>query len=85
MHCFATAIILAIVLIAAAIDLRVILSNLADFRSIIAPDLPPLVRRLLWQQYAWVCLPVRKVGGLLFWLTLAFMLACQLAPQVMAA
>lgn len=85
MHCFATAIILAIALIAAAIDLRAILSNLADFRTILAPDLPPSVRRLLWQQRAWVGFPVRKVGGLLFWLTLAFMLVCRLAQQVMAA
>lgn len=85
MYCLSTAIILAMTLIAAAVDLRAILLNMAAFRRCISPDLPPSVRRLLWQQYAWACFPLSKVGGLIFWLTLAFVLACQLAHQVMTA
>lgn len=84
MYCISTAIILAMALIAAAVDLRVILLWATAFRRRLSPDLPASLRRLLWQQHAWISFPVAKVGGLLFWLALAFVLACQLARQVMA-
>lgn len=85
MHCLSTAIILAMAIIAAAVDCRTILLWMAAFRRELSPDLPPSLRQLLWQRHAWLCFPIAKAAGLLVWLILAFMLACQLARQVMTA
>ncbi|MFN3795890.1 hypothetical protein [Sphingobium yanoikuyae] len=80
-----TALALAFMLAVAAHDVREILSYLEFFRRHLPPDLPRDVRALLWRQNIWVGFPIRTALGLMFWLALAFILACRLAKLVMAA
>ena len=75
---------LAFMLAVAAHDVREILSYLDLFRRLLPPDLPREVRVLLWRQHIWLGFPVRTAIGLLFWLWMAFLLACHLAKLAMS-
>ncbi|ATI81471.1 hypothetical protein A6768_24885 [Sphingobium yanoikuyae] len=78
-----TALALAFMLAVAAHDVREILSYLDLFRRLLPPDLPRELRALLWRQNIWLGFPVRTAIGLLFWLWMAFLLACHLAKMAM--
>lgn len=84
MQSLITAIVLAAILFALATDARALLADMIAFHRLLSPELPASIRRLLWQQYAWIDFPIGKALALLLWLALAFMLTCQLARLVMA-
>lgn len=85
MQSLITAIVLAAILFAVVIDARALIADLIAFHRCLSPDFPASIRRLLWQQYAWISFPIGKALSLLLWLALAFLLTCQLARLVMAA
>lgn len=79
----ATALVLAIVLVIMAIDIRLIFDRLTRYRRIIG-EYPPALRRLFWRQFVWIGFPYGHLISLIFWLLIAFPTACQLARLAMA-
>lgn len=79
----ATALVLAIVLVVMAIDIRMIFKELTLFRRIIG-EYPPALRRLFWRQFAWIGFSYGHLISLIFWLLIAFPTACQLARLAMS-
>lgn len=79
----ATALVLAIVLVIVAIDIRMIFDRLTQYRRIIG-EYPPVLRRLFWRQFVWIGFPYGQLLSLIFWLLIAFPTACQLARLAMA-
>lgn len=85
MQSLITAIVLAAILFALATDARALMADVIAYHRRLSPELPASIRRLLWQEYAWIGFPIGKALAVLLWLALAFLLACQLARLVMAA
>lgn len=79
----ATALVLAIVMVIMAIDIRMIFERLTLFRRIIVRYQTPQ-RRLFWRQFAWIGFPYAQLVSLVFWLLIAFPTACQLARLAMS-
>lgn len=79
----ATALVLAIVMVIMAIDIRLIFDRLTRYRRIIG-EYPPALRRLFWRQFVWIGFPYGQLVSLIFWLLVAFPTACQLARLAMA-
>ncbi|WBQ17868.1 hypothetical protein [Sphingobium yanoikuyae] len=79
----ATALVLAIVMVIMAIDIRLIFHRLTLFRRIIGGYPPPL-RRLFWRQFVWIGFPYAQLVSLIFWLLVAFPTTCQLARLAMS-
>lgn len=79
----ATALVLVIVMVIMAIDIRLIFERLTLFRRIIG-DYPPSLRRLFWRQFMWIGFPYGQLVSLIFWLLIAFPTACQLARLAMS-
>lgn len=79
----ATALVLAIVMVIMAIDIRTIFDRITLYRRIIG-EYPPTMRRLFWRQFAWIGFPYGHLVSLIFWLLIAFPTACQLARLAMA-
>ncbi|ATI79462.1 hypothetical protein [Sphingobium yanoikuyae] len=79
----ATALVLAIVMVIMAIDIRMIFERLTLFRRMIGGYPAPL-RRLFWRQFAWIGFPYTQLVSLIFWLLIAFPTACQLARLAMS-
>lgn len=79
----ATALVLAIVMVIMAIDIRLIFERLTLFRRIIGGYPAPL-RRLFWRRFTWIGFPYAQLVSLIFWLLVAFPTTCQLARLAMA-
>ncbi|RSU45827.1 hypothetical protein DAH51_27060 [Sphingobium yanoikuyae] len=79
----ATALVLAIVMVIMALDIRLIFDRLTRYRRIIG-EYPPALRRLFWRQFVWIGFPYGQLVSLIFWLLVAFPTACQLARLAMA-
>lgn len=85
MQILITATVLAAILFALATDARALMADAIAFHRRLSPELPASIRRLLWQQYAWIGVPIGKALAVILWLALGFLLSCQLARLVMAA